>query len=118
VPQGINFAWNSSALTPDSHPVLDAVAMQLKRHPELSFEVAGHTDNTGNAASNLDISTKRASTVRDYLVMRGIPASLLSVRGYGNEKPIADNSTAQGRAINRRVSLYRPSQEVEVTVRR
>ncbi len=114
VPRGVNFAWNSTDLEPRSQRVLNTLAIQLKHHPHLSFEVAGHTDNTGDASSNLRISAQRAGAVREYLVARGIPDTRLSVRGYGNEKPIADNATAAGRALNRRVSLYRPGQQVSI----
>ncbi|MCS6948162.1 MAG: OmpA family protein, partial [Steroidobacteraceae bacterium] len=75
-----------------------------KRHPELRIEVAGHTDDRGSDAYNLDLSQRRAEAVRDYLAKAGV-ANPLSARGYGESQPIASNADAAGRAQNRRVVL-------------
>jgi outer membrane protein OmpA-like peptidoglycan-associated protein len=71
------------------------------------IEVAGHTDSAGKQAYNLDLSKRRASSVRNYLVSRGIAGSRIEVKGYGPAHPVADNATAEGRAKNRRVELKR-----------
>jgi len=73
----------------------------------VKVQVAGHTDNTGSAAYNLKLSDKRAKSVMDYLISKGVPASQLSEKGYGLTEPIGDNKTAEGRAQNRRVGLRR-----------
>lgn len=77
----------------------------MQKNPTLNIEVAGHTDNVGDANSNLNLSKNRATTVVDYLVKKGIPASRIRSKGYGASKPIADNSTKEGRAKNRRTEI-------------
>ncbi|MEZ4300087.1 MAG: OmpA family protein [Polyangiaceae bacterium] len=89
-----------------SFAVLDAVASALKLHPEIFLvEVAGHTDNIGNAADNKTLSQKRADAVVKYLTGKGIAATRLQAKGYGPEKPIADNKTRAGQQKNRRVEF-------------
>jgi OOP family OmpA-OmpF porin len=105
--QGVGFAKDSAALTSDSRRVLDEVATRLNRYPEMRFEIGGHTDSTGSAAYNQQISEQRAQAVKDYLVAKGVAVGRLEIRGYGQQKPIADNAQANGRALNRRVSLLR-----------
>ena len=105
--EGVHFQTGSAELTPDSLAILDRVAEALKRVPEIRLEVAGHTDNQGSAELNRRLSQRRAETVRDYLVSRGIPAERLTARGYGPDRPVASNDTAEGRAANRRVELQR-----------
>jgi len=105
--QGVAFAWNSSDLTPKSRRLLDDVATRLNNHPDVYFEVAGHTDSTGSAEANRTLSTLRAEAVRDYLLTKGVSADRLVAVGYGEKRPIADNNDPAGRAINRRVSLSR-----------
>lgn len=104
--EGVSFLPYSADLTEDSKTVLDKVAESLKRHPELQVEVAGYTDISGSRTSNIKLSQQRADSVRDYLITQGIAAEMLSAKGYGPEAPIADNATAEGRAINRRVELH------------
>lgn len=103
--QGVNFQTGRAELTPDSIPVLDDAAKQLVAHADLKVEVGGHTDSSGNAASNLTLSQQRAEAVRDYLIGQGVAADRLSAKGYGDAVPLADNATAAGRARNRRVEL-------------
>jgi len=105
--QGVAFAWNSSDLTSKSRRLLDDVATRLNNHPDVYFEVAGHTDSTGSAEANRTLSTLRAEAVRDYLLTKGVSADRLVAVGYGEKRPIADNNDPAGRAINRRVSLSR-----------
>jgi outer membrane protein OmpA-like peptidoglycan-associated protein len=74
-------------------------------HPGLKIQVEGHTDITGGPAINQPLSEKRASAVRDYLVMQGVNQDAVTARGFGETRPVADNSTAVGRQANRRVEL-------------
>ena len=103
--KGVNFETGSANLTQASFPILDEAAATLLKHPSLKLEVGGHTDNTGSAAGNDRLSQKRAETVMNYLVSKGIKAETLSAKGYGSSKPIADNGTTEGKAKNRRVEL-------------
>ena len=103
--KGVNFEFNSGQLTPHARRVLDDVAKVWESEPNLAAEVAGHTDWMGPADFNLQLSQQRANSVKAYLVDRGVPASQLSARGYGESQPVADNNTEDGRAENRRVEL-------------
>ena len=103
---GVNFESNSDRLLPGSYAVLQDAVATLRMHPDLSVEVTGHTDSAGSAAHNEGLSSRRANTVRDYLVNGGVSPANLTARGYGEALPIADNATADGRARNRRVELY------------
>ncbi len=103
--EGVNFETNSDRLLPGATAVLDDVVRTLKRYPKIRFEVAGHTDSDGAAAYNEGLSTRRAQTVYDYLASKGIATNRMTVRGYGETQPIADNTTATGKAQNRRVAL-------------
>ncbi|NNE43565.1 MAG: OmpA family protein, partial [Gemmatimonadetes bacterium] len=103
--QGVNFEYNSAVLLPESKLVLDRVAGSLKAWPEIRVEVGGHTDSQGSDAYNRKLSARRAASVRDYLVSRGVAAEQLTSAGYGETQPIADNTTDTGRAKNRRVEL-------------
>jgi len=105
--EGVNFETNSATLTTGSLTVLDRVANSLAKWPEVKIEIGGYTDSTGEDAHNLDLSTRRAGSVRDYLVKKGTDASRIVVKGYGEASPIADNTTKEGRAKNRRVELKR-----------
>jgi outer membrane protein OmpA-like peptidoglycan-associated protein len=86
---------------------------QIKRimtdNPELTFEIGGHTDNTGTAPHNLTLSQQRADAVKTQLVTMGIDATRLTTKGYGDTKPIASNATPEGKANNRRVEFVRTS---------
>jgi outer membrane protein OmpA-like peptidoglycan-associated protein/opacity protein-like surface antigen len=103
--EGVEFATNSAELTGMSTAVLDKVAKSMVAYPDESAEIAGHTDSTGKASYNKDLSHRRAESVRQYLILKGVEASRLTAIGYGEEKPIADNGTAEGRAKNRRVEV-------------
>lgn len=105
--RGVNFHFNSDELTAESVKILDGVASTLRNHPDLHLEVAGHTDSEGDDAFNLDLSTRRALTVRDYLVSQGVAADRLTSQGYGEAHPVDSNETNTGRAVNRRVELLR-----------
>lgn len=102
---GVNFESNSDRLLAGAEQVLNDAAETLKRNPTITVEVAGHTDSDGAAAYNAGLSERRAITVRDYLASRGVDADRMTVYGYGESSPIADNSTRDGKAQNRRVVL-------------
>jgi OmpA-OmpF porin, OOP family len=100
----INFDTGKDTIQSRSFPLLDQVAKLLEEHPEMKrVRVEGHTDNVGNAAYNKELSARRAASVVRYLVGKGVAQSRLVPAGYGFEQPIASNSTALGRAKNRRV---------------
>ena len=103
---GVTFATASARLNWKSKVLLDHAAQALK-NLDVTLEVQGHTDNRGNPEANLALSQRRAEVVASYLESRGVKAEHLVARGYGDQRPIADNETPQGRAKNRRVTLVR-----------
>ncbi|MBT8108445.1 MAG: OmpA family protein, partial [Gammaproteobacteria bacterium] len=103
--EGVNFESNSDRLRPGATGILDGVVETLLKYPEIAFEVQGHTDSDGSAEYNESLSSRRAQTVHDYLASKGVEVSRMTVRGYGESQPIADNSTTEGKAQNRRVVL-------------
>ncbi len=105
--KGVNFKTASDELLAESAVILDNVADVLAVHTNLFIEISGHTDNTGNAESNAALSQRRAESVRNYLIEKGVSAESLSAKGYGDAQPLANNTTAAGRKINRRVELKR-----------
>ncbi|PJF09261.1 OmpA family protein [Pseudorhodobacter sp. MZDSW-24AT] len=111
LPQDLLFAVDSTALRPDLRADLASVAQSLIRYPNSRIEVIGHTDNTGSAAYNYDLSQRRASAVSAVLTQNGVPFGRITNVGRGFDQPIASNATAQGRAQNRRVEIIiRPIQ--------
>ena len=103
---GVNFEPESFDLTEQSKLILDEAAITINASPEISkIEVQAHTDYKGSGEANLKLSEKRAASVREYLVSRGVSENRLVAKGYGESMPIADNKTAEGRAKNRRVEL-------------
>lgn len=103
--EGVNFVTDSAELTPESRAVLNRVAASLRDWPDVKVEVGGHTDSVAEPAYNIDLSQRRAESVRQYLIDKGIAPSRLQAKGYGETHPIASNETAAGRAKNRRVEL-------------
>jgi OOP family OmpA-OmpF porin len=101
----VKFQTGTAVLDADSRRTLDQVADVLKANPHLKFEVAGHTDNTGNYQANVNLSQSRAQSVRQYLVDQGVAPDRLTAKGYGPDKPLASNDTRDGRRANRRVEL-------------
>jgi outer membrane protein OmpA-like peptidoglycan-associated protein len=101
----ILFASNSYALPENGLAELSQLIQVLNDNPTLKVEISGHTDNIGNAKDNLTLSTNRAKSIVDYLVSKGIGTERLSYKGYGDTQPVADNSTEEGRAKNRRTSF-------------
>ncbi|MBQ7209676.1 MAG: OmpA family protein [Paludibacteraceae bacterium] len=110
--QGIQFETNKAVIKPVSFPILDQIAQTFIDNPTWLVEVQGHTDNVGKADYNQSLSERRANSVRDYLVGKGVPAEKLTAKGYGLTKPIADNKTADGRKQNRRVEFVITFEEV------
>jgi outer membrane protein OmpA-like peptidoglycan-associated protein len=104
---GVTFETARSALTRDSYVVLDAVAASLLANPEIRIEIAGYTDSTGIKFGNLRLSQSRAAAVRFYLARKGVPPTRMVSKGYGASGYVAPNSTAAGRAQNRRVELHK-----------
>lgn len=103
--RGVTFEVGKSALKPESYTVLDIVAASLVANPDIRIEIAGHTDNTGSAATNTRLSQSRADAVRAYLASKGVAPTRMVAKGYGPTVPVAPNTTAAGRAQNRRVEL-------------
>jgi len=102
----INFSSGSAQIPDYSAPFLDKAAEIIKVGPSgMTIEVAGHTDNTGDAASNLALSQQRADAVRNYLIQKGVPAAELTAKGYGDTKPVATNETEEGKFRNRRIEF-------------
>jgi outer membrane protein OmpA-like peptidoglycan-associated protein len=106
--QGILFATGKANIQPESRPVLKEIASTLKQHADLKILIEGHTDNVGSAASNLTLSDARAAAVKATLVADfGIDASRITTKGFGDTKPAAPNTSATGRAQNRRVEIVK-----------
>lgn len=104
-PENVVFGFDQFVIKPSQFAGLDALAKGLFERADIYLVVTGHTDNVGNAAYNLDLSRKRANAVKDYLVQKGVDAGRIVVEFYGLTKPIASNTTQQGRDINRRVDF-------------
>ncbi len=105
--KGVYFKTNSAELTPESKQILNKVAKTLKENPDIVVEIRGYTDNTGSYKANVRLSQRRAESVRNYLISKGVDGKRLIAKGYGPENPIAPNDTAEGRAKNRRIEFYR-----------
>ncbi len=103
---GILFATNKSELSAASREALTKFANSLKNSPDTDITIYGHTDNTGSRAVNEKISKERAEAVANFLVGNGISRSRITTEGLAYDQPVADNSTAEGRAKNRRVEVY------------
>jgi outer membrane protein OmpA-like peptidoglycan-associated protein len=105
----INFDTGKADLKQDGIATVKEIATLLKSNPTLKLSVEGHTDNVGDAASNKKLSEARAKSVTAAIVAGGVDAARLSATGFGQEKPVADNRTEEGRAKNRRVELVKKS---------
>ena len=103
--RAVQFDVGRATLKPVSYKILNQVADIMKRYPDYNLVIAGHTDNTGSASKNQKLSTNRAKSCYDYLLAQGISASRMSYVGYGESRPIANNNTLRGRALNRRVEF-------------
>ncbi len=101
----VNFEFDKASLTADAQLTLDQIAAGLRGQPTMEVRIEGHTDSIGSDVYNLRLSKARAQSVRSYLIQHGIADSRISSEGYGESKPVADNDTAEGRAMNRRVEF-------------
>lgn len=102
---GIHFDTGSPKFRPDSLPALNAVLGLINGRPGSSWIIAGHTDNQGSDALNIPLSKARAASVISWLTARGVGVNRLEPQGFGSTRPVADNSTANGRFLNRRVEV-------------
>lgn len=112
--QGIQFETGKDVILPSSFAILNRIAVQFIEHPEYVIEVQGHSDNSGKYEANVDLSQRRAEAVKEFLINAGVPDNQLTAKGYGPDRPIADNETKAGRALNRRVEFDIAFEQVQV----
>jgi outer membrane protein OmpA-like peptidoglycan-associated protein len=105
LPGAVLFPSGKYDLLPGAREKLDQVAEALKNQADHKMIVEGHTDSQGSESSNMELAQRRAQTVRDYLVSRGVPNDIITANGIGQSRPVADNKTPDGRANNRRVEI-------------
>ncbi|SJZ96841.1 OmpA family protein [Novilysobacter spongiicola] len=103
----VNFATDRAEILPESQPQIEQVLALLQAHPDLKLSINGHTDDSGDAAHNQQLSEARAASVAAALTAEGIDPSRLQTQGFGQSEPVADNATEAGKAKNRRVELVR-----------
>lgn len=101
----VTFSVDSTAVSPSFQTALDKVAQSMVQYPNSLVDVYGHTDSTGSAAYNLDLSKRRADSVARYLIGRGVSSARIQTKGMGEDYPVADNTTPEGRSLNRRVEI-------------
>ncbi|MDB5869180.1 MAG: OmpA/MotB domain protein [Polaromonas sp.] len=106
IPSDVSFDVGRSAIKPNFAPVLTQFGTSLNQNPITTVTIIGHTDSTGSDAINNPLSVDRANSARDYLVARGVASQRIATDGRGSREPIADNSSVQGKAKNRRVEIY------------
>ena len=107
IARGINFDVGKATLKPESMGALNNIVKMMQEHPELKFEVGGHTDSDGDDALNMKLSQDRANAVRNKLVSMGIDGGRLTAKGYGETKPLSPNTTPEQKANNRRVEFVK-----------
>jgi len=105
--EGVYFQNGKAALTVNSEVILDKVVRTMQENPDIEVEIWGFSDSRGNYDFNVKLSKRRADSVRDYLVRKGVYGSRINTKGFGPENPIAPNNTKAGRAKNRRIEFYR-----------
>ncbi|HOG35823.1 MAG TPA: OmpA family protein [Paludibacteraceae bacterium] len=103
--QGIQFETDKDVIKKSSYPILDKIVEVMKTNPTYMLSIGGHTDDVGSEEYNQVLSEKRAGSVRRYLIEHGVEESRIASKGYGKTTPIADNTTVEGRALNRRVEF-------------
>jgi OOP family OmpA-OmpF porin len=104
--EGVNFEFDSSRLRPDAIVILDEAVLVLNHRKDMNVDIVGHTDSIGTKQYNQGLSERRAKSVYDFFVSKGIAADRMTTRGFGETKPVATNKTRAGRAKNRRVELH------------
>lgn len=104
-PENITFDTGRADVKPQFQPVLSRLSQSIQQYPDTIVQIEGHTDSTGSASMNQTLSENRADSVRTYMAQRGVESNRLIAVGYGASRPVADNSTPQGRAQNRRVEV-------------
>lgn len=102
----VYFDVGKATLREESYAELNELVDYMKRREDIRVEIAGHTDNTGSKEDNLKLSQRRAEKVEDYLISKGIDARRIDPKGYGEDQPIASNSTKEGRQKNRRTEVH------------
>jgi outer membrane protein OmpA-like peptidoglycan-associated protein len=105
MPSNITFATDQDQVMPAFYPTLNAVSTVLRKYNQTLIDVYGHTDSTGSDSYNQGLSQRRASSVANYLVQGGVSPQRIVATGFGESRPIADNSSEAGRAQNRRVEI-------------
>ena len=105
--EGITFKTGSAEVTKESEPALDKAYQTMKENPTIVVQIVGHTDNSGKRSSNIKLSQRRADSVRNYLVNKGIEPARISAVGKGPDQPIAPNNTKENKAKNRRIEFVR-----------
>jgi outer membrane protein OmpA-like peptidoglycan-associated protein len=105
LPEAITFPVDSAAVRPDIRDEIVQVSYSLQRYPDTTVQVIGHTDSTGSAAYNQDLSERRAQAVAGILTGAGTPPARIRAYGRGEDQPVASNATVEGRAANRRVEI-------------
>lgn len=101
----VRFDTNKASLKSSSFKSLNELAEFMQHKKTLKIELAGHTDSDGNDSANQELSQRRAETVRNYLIKKGVASNRLTAKGYGETQPIADNSTDKGKSLNRRTEI-------------
>lgn len=105
LPGGVTFATDSANIQNNFYSALNSIAEVLVQYPETQILIQGHTDSTGSLNHNIDLSKRRAESVRNYLMNQGISSNRLVAQGFGPNNPVASNSTMEGRQMNRRVEI-------------
>ena len=103
--ENVNFETNKSTIKAASFPMLNKVAELLKNKKNMVIEISGHTDDVGETLANQKLSEGRANAVKTYLISKGVKPTQVTAVGFGKSKPIADNTTVDGRAKNRRIEI-------------
>jgi len=107
VTNGIKFDSGKATLKPESMGVINEIAKMMQQYPDINLSVEGHTDSDGEDAMNMQLSGQRAETVRNKLIELGISNDRLASKGFGEDVPVAENTTPEGKANNRRVEFVK-----------
>ena len=105
--EGVTFATGKADITPESAIILEQSLKTMNIYPEIEVEIGGHTDNVGKKSSNVKLSQKRADSVKDWLVSKGVDPKRISTKGYGPDQPIVPNDTPENKRKNRRIEFKR-----------